>query len=373
MKKFVLLLCLTLLALTVVGGVVAQEESPLPAFADLEAGVWTNIATGGATICSNGTPYSFFARPADEPSNKLLIHFQGGGACWFGEICDLTVNPTYDPFVDESDDPTAVDGIFNFTNEENPFADYNMIMVPYCTGDVHIGNAVTTYTVESTGTEVTINHNGFTNATTVLEWVFGNIIEPETVFVTGCSAGSIPSPLYTQFVGEAYPEARIEQLGDAAGSYRNPALAALLWDAWGIGEALPESYEGITAENFTFESMYVVSATLFPEVSFSQYNAAFDGVQTGFNQLGGLTDFALKDLLDANFADINNAVDNFDSFTVGGDTHCVTLSPEFYTFAAEGVRLVDWVAALAAGEEVDTVSCTECEEVEVIEMEAAGG
>src|SRR5690606_24103395 len=130
MKKFVLMFCCALLVLAAVGGAIAQEEAPLPAFADLDAGVWTMIETGGDTICSNGTPYAFYARPADVASSKLLIHFQGGGACWFGEICDLTVSPTYDPFVDESDDPTNYDGIFNFTNEENPFLDYNMVFVP---------------------------------------------------------------------------------------------------------------------------------------------------------------------------------------------------------------------------------------------------
>src|SRR5215207_1204863 len=92
--------------------VMAQDD--LPAWSDLAAGEWTMIPAGGETICSNGTPYSFFVRPAAMQSEKLLIHFQGGGACWFGAICDLQGNPTYDPTVDDTDNPVTYDGIFNF-------------------------------------------------------------------------------------------------------------------------------------------------------------------------------------------------------------------------------------------------------------------
>ncbi len=372
MKKLLLVFLVVLFAAVAWGGIVAAQDDALPAFADLEAGAWTMIEPGGDTICSNGTPYAFFARPADEPSDKLLIHFQGGGACWFGENCDLQATPTYDPFVDESDDPTNYDGIFNFTNEENPFRDYNMVMVPYCTADVHIGNAVSTYAVQSTGAEVTIYHNGFVNATTVLDWVFNNVQEPETVFVTGCSAGSIPSPFYTQFVAEAYPGARIEQLGDAAGAYRNPDLAGLVFGTWGTESILPEDYAeaGLEIGSMTFESFYMMSGSLYPEITFTQYNAAYDAVQTGFNMLGGLTDFDLLELLTANFADINAEVDNFRSFTVGGDSHCITPTADFYTYGINGARFVDWVAALAAGDDVETMVCEDCSVAETVE---AGG
>ncbi|MBL1135963.1 MAG: hypothetical protein HND46_11645 [Chloroflexi bacterium] len=56
-------------------------------------------------------------------------------------------NPTAD---NDSNNPTALPGgIFDLENPENPFADYNMVFVPYCTGDVHIGNREATYEVEA--------------------------------------------------------------------------------------------------------------------------------------------------------------------------------------------------------------------------------
>jgi hypothetical protein len=347
----------------------AQESEPIvqPEWGELDAGVWTNIPGPEGTICSNGTPYSFFARPADEPSDKLLIHFQGGGACWMGSNCDLAARPSYDPFVDESDDPTGGSGIGDFENPENPFSDYNMIYAPYCTGDVHIGSG--THTYESGGSDVEINHNGFANATSVLDWTFDNIEEPSDVFVTGCSAGSIPSPFYTLWVAQQYPDARIIQLGDASGSYRNVTGALTdIFEKWGTFDILGEEFDDIAREDLTFESLYTVVANLLPDVQFAQYNAAFDRTQMGLLILGGLGSPNTLELLRANHDDIRAALDqdNFATFTAGGSTHCITVKPDMYTFAADGVRFVDWLTALARGVPVGDVSCTgDCSSVEM--------
>ncbi len=364
--------CFALL-LVLTASVAAQDAIPI--WDDLQTGTWTQISPGGDTVCSNGTPFSYFVRPADEPSDDLLVHFQGGGACWFADSCDLTRSPTYDPFVDETDNPAnSPVGIFDFENADNPFSDYNMVLVPYCTGDVHIGNAETTYETPASRSReagsVTIQHRGFVNASAVLDWTFENVPEPETVFVTGCSAGAIPSPFYTQFIAEAYPAARIEQLGDAAGGYRNPALTEAVFGSWGTENILSDLYAGIDINDLRFETFYSTVAAAFPDITMTQYNAAYDQVQTGFLLLGGLRGFELPDLLSANYADIEAGdTDNFASFTVGGNSHCVTVTPDFYTYGVNGQRFVDWVADLAAGDTVETMICEgdACEEVEIIE------
>lgn len=366
--KIMLLACGLLWCLT--GLALAQDAQPQ--WSDLPAGEWTQMLPGGDTICSNGTPYSYFVRPAATESDKLLIHFQGGGACWFGQICDIQgENPTYDPFVDESDHPINYAGIFNFDNEENPFADYNMVMVPYCTADVHVGNTDTTYEIAATDTtpakEVTIFHRGYVNATTVLDWTFNNVADPDTVFVTGCSAGSIPSPFYAAMIAEQYPAARIEQLGDASGGYRNPTLAQQIWANWGTLDILPESYAeaGITIDNLTFETFYQMTGSMYPEITMTQYNTAGDAVQLGFLALSGMTDTPLIDLLEPNFADIKAEVEDFHTFTAGGDGHCITPTDDFYNIMAGDMRLVEWVAMLANGDAVTDAKCEDCAAAEM--------
>lgn len=374
------LLLISLLCLVLVGWgalVSAQEGGGLPTLDDLEEG-WTMLEPGGDTLCSQGTPYAFWVRPAD--TGKLLVYFEGGGACWFGQICDLQGSPTYDPFVDETDDPGAAPaGIFDLENPDNPFADYSMVFVPYCTADVHIGNAETTYEVPATDDvqahEVTVHHNGYANAMSALAWTFANFDAPETIFVSGSSAGSIPSPFYGGLIAEQYPDAQIAVLGDAAGAYHLDFLegtAQTLNEAWGTLSILPdwEEYAAVTEDGvLTFEELYIAAATRFPDVRFAQYNAAHDQTQYFFLSLVGITETPLPDLLDLAFTQIGEAVDNFRYYTAGGDVHVILPRPEFYTYTVGDMSVRDWVAALAAGEDVENVVCTECEEPELIEGE----
>ena len=59
----------------------------MPAIADLEGETWHAIEPGGDTICSRGQPWAFFFRPG--VVNKLVVEFQGGGACWNYPTCSV--------------------------------------------------------------------------------------------------------------------------------------------------------------------------------------------------------------------------------------------------------------------------------------------
>jgi hypothetical protein len=64
--------------------------------------------------------------------------------------------------------------------------------------------------------------------------------------------------------------------------------------------------------------------------------------------------------LRANRRDISAAVPRFRWFTSGGPDHGIMFDARFYSYNTEGHRLRDWVAAIAGGEKVQTVECTEC-------------
>jgi hypothetical protein len=63
----------------------------------------------------------------------------------------------------------------------------------------------------------------------------------------------------------------------------------------------------------------------------------------------------------ANEAAIENAGVVLHSYTAPGDGHGIFEWPAFYELEVNGVRLMDWVAALMAGEPLDDVHCDECE------------
>ena len=193
------------------------EPPPIANLEGLSPG-WNAIASGGETICSDGSPYRFFVRPADP--EKLIVYFQGGGACWFGEICDPDLEPSYKINTSE-DDPGRYKGIFDFDNPANPFANHSIVFAPYCTADVHIGDKVAIYESPEMDDHaphpVTIHHKGFANSAAVLAWTYEHFFTPSSIFVTGSSAGAIPSPYYAMVIADHYggvTNMLIAQLGD---------------------------------------------------------------------------------------------------------------------------------------------------------------
>jgi hypothetical protein len=105
-------------------------------------------------------------------------------------------------------------GIFDFADERNPFADYSVVFVPYCTADVHIGNATTKY-----GPGLTVYHKGYLNGTAALDHLAATFPGATDIVVIGESAGSIAAPLYAGLVSDRLADARITVLADGSGAY----------------------------------------------------------------------------------------------------------------------------------------------------------
>ncbi len=341
----------------------AQPEPMAPVAASLTAG-WNEIRPGGDTICSLGTEFAYWVRPASP--ERVMVYFQGGGACSTGENCDLRMKPTYEPVVDEEDSPQKWDGIFAVDNPENPFADWTMVMIPYCTGDVHLGAKETTYDVPATDSsdarQITIQHRGSVNSRAALEWLASNFPDSGELFVTGGSAGSIPSPFYTDWLATRYPDARVVQLGDGSGGYRTD-IGGPLTAAWGLDLMLPDEpeYVGLSPDSLHFLKYYEIAAMRHPEVQFAAFDFAHDEVQAFF--MGPEPDGSAPDVaggLQRNYARIRSADPEFKAYLASGDEHTVLGDPEFYTLETGGVRLVDWVRALANGEAVADVRCSDC-------------
>lgn len=357
----------------------SQTASLSSSFSDLPAG-WNIIRPGGDTGCSDGSDYAFQVRAGDP--DKLLVYLQGGGACWNLRTCDPLLDPTYSIRAGDTV-PQRYDGIFNYERNDNPFKDHTVVFAPYCSADVHMGDAQQTYTRDAAQKEkirangkhngdipdtFTVTHRGFANVGAVLAWTADNVVAPAEVFVTGSSAGSIPSPYYAMHIARMYPDAQITQLGDGAGGYRrmnqqsNPNLA------WKTIEQLrtEPGFRDLTNDNFNYEQLYIRAATVAPSISFAAYDAAEDDVQKRFLTLGGVQMPSLLQALNANQADIRAAVPAFRSYIAGGDSHTILARPEFYSFTVGERSVRDWVANLAAGKPVADISCQACEAAETV-------
>ncbi len=238
-----------------------------------------------------------------------------------------------------------------------------MVVVPYCTGDVHIGAGERVYSYTGTdGGEVTVNtyHNGYENSATVLNWVYENYPAPERVVIGGSSAGAIGSSFYAGLVAEQYRDTPVVLIADAAGGYNSPTLPVTL-NAWNTAAILPDwpEYAGETNDSLTFEDFYIASARHSPNLPIAQYNTAEDVVQYNFSYLIGdpVGSFSLAQRILNHYVEIESAVDAFYSYTAGGDVHTILVSPIFYTYTVEGMPFVEWVNRLAHGAPVRDISC----------------
>lgn len=348
MKKLFLLLTVLVFGMGIATASDQSTDSSMVGAQELVDGQWNQIKPGGETTCARGTDYSFFVRPGD--SEKLMIHFQGGGACWNGVNCSAGPLQTFDDTVSDDESAQFAAGVFDVENEQNPVKDYTQVVVSYCTADVHIGDTTTDYdTVE-------IEHNGIDNAQAVLDWVYENYPDPENVFVNGCSAGSYGSIYFAPTIAEHYANAAFVHLGDAGIGAAPQGWAGL--ESWGAFEAVTDYFPELgdfTAATWDTNTFYEAAAARIPEGMFSQFTTIADEVQIAFFGLQGgeLDQWAplAQEKLQA-----LDVLDNFASYTGPGDIHCIIPRPEMYSMESNGVNFVDWLTALVNGEMVETIS-----------------
>ena len=157
---------------------------------------WQQIAPGGKTLCARGDPFTFWTRVADP--KKLVIFFQGGGACFNEETCAVG-SRFFEDTAGAEDNPAFDRGIFDLRNTRNPFRAWSSVVIPTCTGDVHIGDRRVQYG------NVIVEQRGWQNARAALRWAFANFPEVESVVVAGCSAGSVGSAFHVPAVLQRWP------------------------------------------------------------------------------------------------------------------------------------------------------------------------
>lgn len=368
-----LYLSIVLLALLTACSKLITTPPPPELPENLELG-WNRIAPAGDTICANGSEYAFYVDPGTV--NKLVVDFDGGGACWNDGTCSQPSNPenefggVYVEGVYGSPEDSGFGGIFDRENEANPFSDWYHVYVSYCTADLHLGDNVATYT--GPNGELTVNHKGAVNTRAALRWVFDNFSAPETVFVTGLSAGAYAAVAWLPEIADKYPDADIYQLGDSGAGVVTENFFTGDAANWQIEDALPDLDEPVVLDEEALTNLYSAVGREYPDAVLSQYNSLFDGTQIGFYGLmQGMTEPTPELAQDwsqrmtASLAAISEGTENFRSYLstldvdddpANGTAHVILNRPEFYTLETGGVRFVDWLSDLVNGQSIESVS-----------------
>jgi hypothetical protein len=319
--------------------------------------------------CVFDTPYHYFAKRGTV--NKLVMYYQGGGACWEQltcevPVCDSSVNPN------GSDNPNNVaSGFADFDNPENPFREWHMVFVSYCSCDVHYGDISQVYDNLNPDNPVPADHRGFQNAKIVEKWAREHFVVPEEVFVTGSSAGAYGALFHGPGLHDAWPAAQVHVLGDAGSGVITPEFLQNEFENWNFRANLPKDIPGVleSIDQGTGMVGYIDAvAHAFPTTNWAHYTAAFDGGtggQTGFYNVmlnnneplaaltwwNGSCEFN-RVMREQAFETAVLAPDNYRYYIGSGSRHTMWGSNKVYTDTLGGVpRIVDWISAMLSSRE----------------------
>ncbi len=233
--------------------------------------------------CQDGSSFTFFAKRGTV--NKLLMYYYGGGACWdtatcVYETCTQTANPT-PPGLGGS-------GFGDLTDPDNPFKDWHVVRVPYCSCDIHLGdNAVDYPAIPGLLPGKHVQHRGHDNSKLAEKWAREHFLNPTDMFVTGSSAGSYGAMVNGLHLSEVFVATSVNVMGDGGNGVVTQEFMDNSFTNWGALVNLPQipGLIGVPASEMSIPLILKSAASYYPGTNWSNYTTAFDGGgggQTGF-------------------------------------------------------------------------------------------
>jgi hypothetical protein len=293
---------------------------------------WQRVALPG-TKCGNGSQYKFFVRRTTSPN--LLFYFEGGGACWDYDTCSGragvigAANPNgiaddymtqftakyVSPIVNGADP-----GLPGRSRTDLVTKDWNIVYMPYCTGDVHIGNKATTY-VDTTGGQapLTWNHSGYTNTVAAINYAHTQFPSVSKLLVTGFSAGGTATAAGYYFVRRGINPTRGYYLDDSGPVF--PAASASSWSkglhtkirsSWNLDSVFNQLPAPFNANDLG--TINKVVATQFPgdQIAYTGYSRDYNYSRFSYERF--LTPNDKESVLSYWKTDQDNLVSQLDSF-----------------------------------------------------------
>jgi len=325
----------------------AWEQCPIT---DMQGrATFTNVFPGGKTRCMLSThkDYSFQVIPGD--MDKLMIYFQGGGSCWDEgstkmKLCSTKV------WVND------LVGIFDRKNPGNPYQNYTIVHIGYCSGDAHAGDVEREYTGPG-GAQV--EQRGFQNAMAAINWTKANVRgnELESFVIAGTSAGSLAAQLWARKLLSEFSYESAAVLADSYIGVFPSDIQGQMQSHIGVcntGLLSETMKDHCTAGNLTVEDTYSEVMSSFPDVVFASINSKTDAVQMGFYDAVQLSTFGGNSVLSpADFYKKMTTVQGFYSrhpnhinYDIGSINHTYINKHDIFTTSVDGVPLNVWLSGI---------------------------
>jgi Pectinacetylesterase len=230
-------------------------------FQNLTPGAWTWIAIEGA-ISRDGSPAGVFYKFSKTGSKNLLVYLAGGGVCVDNFFCNMNP-PNKDASLtaenvgagvfnifgpdQEAQDPSGQrwqSGIFK-DDPANPVRDWNMVFIPYVTGDVFYGSKPSGMVPNVPGT---FQFVGKSNMQKFMSRIISTWKDTEIALISGSSAGGIGALLNVTYFADGFIDqgkgARVFVLNDAGPFFDDPYLEVCIQkryrELWGLDESFPK-------------------------------------------------------------------------------------------------------------------------------------
>jgi hypothetical protein len=357
-----------------------SDAAPVPALPNTDAGAvaslqpetWTWVPVDGAR-CRDGSATGF-GISVNPSSDKLAIFLQGGGAC-FNEFTCLANPSSYgesdftSQFTGPAGGGTGNAGLLDRTDMANPVKDWNLVFVPYCSGDVFSGYATDVTVPGVSGKQQFV---GYANMHLALERIVPTFPKLGQVLLTGVSAGGFGAAANLEQTATAFGSVPVGELDDSGPSMSPPDVASCLLDntrkLWGIDNTLIAACGSDCPDPSNYLSDYTHHLLKkYPTVPFGLVDTVGDAVISLFfgsgnnNCASALIPTSLtqaqytKGLDDIRMAYASDP--KFGSFIFGDDTSCNCATQHTSlggstldtVQSTSGVKLSDWVTQLIAG------------------------
>jgi hypothetical protein len=345
-------------ASTIDSGVPFTPGAPITG---LTPGSWTWVDIAG-TKCRDGSATGIGVSPAATASSKVMIFLEGGGACFNATTCGGN-SATYGA-LQFTGFPNAegIAGIFSRADAANAVKDWNMVYVPYCTGDVHGGSATDVTVPGVIGAQQFV---GYDNMTRDLERIVPTFTATTQVLLTGQSAGGFGAALNYVQTTRAFAGPPVTLVDDSGPLMANPTLASCLESSmltlWGMSKTVIADCGSDCSDPGNSLSQYWVHLSkTYPSAPLTFMDSVADGTITNFFGFGATNCTTFQAVTgaayEAGLLDMRTKVaadSNAGLFLFAGDSH--TSLVQAYTTrtapASDGgtVKLEDWVSAVVGG------------------------
>ncbi len=331
----------------------SSETDGALAEAEANLGQWTFIDVEGSQ-CRDGSSTGIGVR-LQEGADDLVIYLEGGGACFNAITCDPRANRPSFSEADFDEKVAAVGnaGLFS-TSADNPVGGYNMVYVPYCTGDVHAGSSVNNSLLEAAGVAGTQQFVGHRNVERALALLAEGLDTPGKVLLTGSSAGGLGVLFNAGATAQAFPRSDFFAVDDSgpvvyADDVLSPRLVGQLVGLYNASAALPEAPELFGPD--AFQGIYNYYAETYPTATFGFSSYLGDDVFQGFFGFGQAPGDEITDEeFAAGLRDLRARLSpRWATYYAEGDDHTFLLKPDRYNGTSAGVTYRDWLGDILDG------------------------